>query len=85
MKKNIYTSEGIEIRKAWDRLTEEERHNAALVYKSPESKLNEETYTKALKDCMLASGCWPGKPKLLMEEAAQEYEEIFAAQHLMGG
>jgi len=71
------------ISEIWNSLTEDDRHRAGLLYKSPARKLDGNTYTQALKDCMMAAEVWPGHSKFLMEDGAREYEDILAAQQLM--
>ena len=78
-------SENERIRWIYNHLYENERHRAGVLYQSPDP-LNEGTYTNALRDCMIAAGCWPGhQSTLFMEDGAAEYDDILAAQHLMGG
>ncbi len=78
-------SEQERIRWIYNHLCEDDRHRSSLLYQSPDI-LNEGTYTNALKDCMIIAGCWPGhQSKLFMEDGASEYDDILAAQELMGG
>ena len=79
------TLEQDRIREIWNSLTEDDRHRAGLLYESPGRGLhvNEESYAKALKGCMLAAGCWPGQSTFSMEDGAKEYEDILVARQLM--
>ena len=76
-------SENERIRWIYNHLYENERHCASMLYKSPEI-LNEGNYTNALRDCMIAAGCWPGcQSKLSMEDGAAEYDDIMRSEEIM--